>query len=388
MTALTSPLAAPELARLPEVTAALATTAAEYDRTGAFPRAGIHAVHEAGLLTATVGAEFGGPGGGLGELTRVLLALGAGDPSVALIASMTLLPHAFAPRRPWVGAEVYQQILHESADRPTLLNHARVEPELGSPARGGLPATIARRTAGGWSVSGRKRFVTGADGLSYFLVWAGTDETPARVGTFVVPAGSPGIEVVRTWHQLGMRASGSHDVVFTDVEIPADNLVDITDGGAGAQQDNLAGGAVHVPVTAIYVGVARAAQRVFHRFAHERVPANLGRPVATTDRFKQAAGEIEVLLTGAENLLLGVADRIDRGEAVPGTVGLGAKVLAVRQATAAVGTAVRLLGNPGLSADLGLERHFRDVQSAGVHAPQEDTALTVIGASALAADAP
>jgi alkylation response protein AidB-like acyl-CoA dehydrogenase len=48
-----------------------------------------------------------------------------------------------------------------------------------------------------------------------------------------------------------------------------------------------------------------------------------------------------------------------------------------------VQTALRLLGNPGLSQDNPLERHFRDIQSAAVHAPQEDTALITIGRATL-----
>lgn len=380
-------LPAPALDRLDQVTAALAATAGEYDRSGAFPHAAIQVVHEAGLLTAGVDPRFGGRGVNSTELATILLALGKGDPSVALIAAMTMLPHAFQQRQLW-PEDLYARVLAESAERPTLLNNARVEPDLGSPARGGLPATLARRTGTGWSVSGRKRFVTGAEGLSYFLVWAATDEETPRVGTFVVPGRSPGIEILPTWQQLGLRASGSHDVSFTEVEIPQENVLGITEYGARAEQDNLAGGGVHVLVSALYLGVARAAQEYVHTFAHERVPSNLGRPLATTDRFKQTAGEIETLLSTAEQLVFGVADRLDRGLAVPGAEALAAKVVAVRHVTTAVQTGLRLLGNPGLAQANPLERHFRDIQSAGVHAPQEDTSLLTIGAAVLAAAAP
>jgi alkylation response protein AidB-like acyl-CoA dehydrogenase len=373
----------PALEDLAAVTAALARTAAEFDRTGDFPTDGVRAVHDAGLLTATVAPAYGGAGVGVRDTTRLLAALGAGDPSVALISAMTIFAHAKQARRPYWPEDLYRQVLAESGTRPTLLNAARVEPELGSPARGGLPATTARRTAAGWSISGRKRFVTGAAGLSYFLVWAGTDEPVPRVGTFAVPGGSQGVRVQDDWNQLGLRASGSHDVVFEEVEIPAANLVEATTSGSGAQQDNLALGGINVPQAAMYVGVARAAQAYFHRFARERVPTNLGRPVASTDRFRQAAGEIEMLLSSAEEVLLSVADRLDRGEQVPAGMALGARVLANRHAVAAVGVAVRLMGNPGLSRDSPLERHFRDVQCAGIHAPQEDTALLAIGRTVL-----
>lgn len=369
-------------AALARVTEALAATAAEYDRTAAFPQAGVAAVHAAGLLTAGVPAELGGPGAGLTDLSRILEALGRGDPSVALISAMTLLPLTFRSRRPWPAA-LYARVLTESRLRPTLLNNARVEPELGSPARGGLPATTARRTADGWSLTGAKRFVTGAEGLRWFLVWATTDEPERRVGTFAVPADAPGIRVEPVWRQLGLRASGSHDVTFTDVPVASDDVLDLAPYGAAAEQDNLAAGAVHALLTSLYLGVARAAQERVHAFAHSRVPANLGRPVATTDRFKLAAGEIETLISTAEQLIRSVTERLDAGRPVPGPEALAAKVVAVRQLQAAVQTGVRLLGNPGLAQADALERHFRDIQSAGVHAPQEDTALLAIGAHAL-----
>ncbi|MEU4238234.1 acyl-CoA dehydrogenase family protein [Actinoplanes sp. NPDC026619] len=132
--------------------------------------------------------------------------------------------------------------------------------------------------------------------------------------------------------------------------------------------------------------MARAAQDWFHRFAHDRVPANLGRQIATTERFKAAAGEIEALLSTAERLLLDATARFDAGTPPPDA--LAARVIAGRHAVAAVTLATRLLGNPALSRDNPLERHFRDVQSALVHAPQEDVALQALGTAALAAAAP
>ncbi len=388
MTATTHPTVVPyDSRRLGEVTEALASTAAENDRTAAFPWAGITAVHEAGLLTATVGSRYGGAGIGFADLARALQAMGQGDPSTALIASMTLFPHAMQARQPHWPEDLYARVLAESTQGPVLLNNARVEPDLGSPARGGLPATTARRTASGWLISGAKRFVTGSEGLRYFLVWAGTDEPQPRVGTFIVPGNTPGIDIVDTWHQVGLRASSSHDVVFTDVEVPSENVIGAAERGPKAEQNNLEGGPIHLPQAALYLGVARAAQAYFHRFAHERIPSNLGRPVATTDRFKQVAGEIEAQLSTAEQLVYSLTEAIDRGRPVVATTALAAKVIATRNAVAAVHLALRTLGNPGLSQDAPLERHFRDIQSAGVHAPQEDTALLGIGAAVLASAA-
>ncbi|MGW4234055.1 acyl-CoA dehydrogenase family protein [Streptomyces sp. NPDC004980] len=376
-----------DLSRLDEVSASLAATAATYDRTGEFPHEPIQLLHETGLLTAGVDPRYGGSGATFTEVAKILLALGRGDPSTALIAGMTIVPHLLQTRSPW-PEELYARVLAESAERPTLLNHARAEPDMGSSTRGGLPATVARRTANGWSIRGRKRFVTGAEGLSYFLVWAATDEPSPRIGNFVIPAGSPGIEVVPTWHQLGMRATGSHEVVFTDVEIPAEYVHELDEPGAAPAPGTLPGSITLLLSSSLYLGVARAAQSYVTAYGHERVPSTLGRPLATTDRFRQVAGEIETLLTSAEQLIFGVADRVDRGLPVRGADALASKVVVVRHVTTAVQAGLRLLGNPGLAQANPLERHFRDIQSVGVHAPGEDAALQAVGATALAVGAP
>lgn len=355
----------------------LAENAPEADRTGRFPWAGINAVHDSGLLASTVGTRHGGDGATLYDAGEILAALGRGDPSVALISAMTIFSHLAQAQKAHWPEELYHRLLAEGRQRPLLLNAARVEPELGSPARGGLPATLARRTANGWSITGRKRFVTGAHGLTHFLVWAHTDETPARVGTFVVPSGLPGIEVIENWNSLGMRATGSHDVEYTNVEIPLENVFELVDPSV-AQQDNRGHAAITLALTAIYLGVAEAAQAAFIRFAHERVPTNLGHPIARTERIVTLSGEIDLLVSGAREIIfdalktgLGNAERLIR-----------ARIIAGRQLRDAVQIAVRGLGNPGLGSDLGLERHFRDIQAVLVHAPQEDTCISILGRAA------
>ncbi|SEM07440.1 acyl-CoA dehydrogenase family protein [Xaviernesmea oryzae] len=355
----------------------LAEAAPEADRSGAFPWAGMRAVHQSGLLESTVATRYGGAGANLAQTARLLAELGRGDPSVALISAMTLFTHlGQAVKGHWPEA-LYKDLLAQAKHGPLLLNAARVEPELGSPARGGLPATRARRTTHGWSITGRKRFVTGAHGLTHFLVWAHTDEVSARVGTFVVANGLPGITVIDTWNSLGMRASGSHDVVFIDVEVPEDHVIDLTPAGV-AEQDNRGHAAITLALTALYVGVAEAAQAAFNRFVHERVPSNLGRPIAQTERILALSGEIDLLIGSARQIIFDALD----APAASAELLIRARLLAGRHLRDAVQNAVRGLGNPGLGAECGLERHFRDIQAVLVHAPQEDTAIALLGRAA------
>ena len=86
----------------------------------------------------------------MAQTAAILHALGRGDPSVALITAMTLLQHAAQARQETWPAALYAEVVAESVSRPVLINALRVEPELGTPARGGCrpPRPAGCRAAG------------------------------------------------------------------------------------------------------------------------------------------------------------------------------------------------------------------------------------------------
>jgi alkylation response protein AidB-like acyl-CoA dehydrogenase len=385
----TATLPAPGYTRLPDVTATLATHAPTHDRDATFPHQSIAAVHAAGLLTATVARRHGGPGAGLADTVRILKALGAGDPAVALVTAMTLFTHAAEARTPSWPAPVYGELLTESAQGPALVNALRVEPDLGSPVRGGLPATTARRATVGnsgnsdWELTGHKIFSTGAVALRWMAVWARTDEDPVRVGAFLVRTDSPGIEIRPTWNHLGLRASRSDDVLFDTVRVPAGSVAGLAEPGADGGRDVIGGAWNSLGLTALYLGVARTAQRWLTGFLHERVPSALGAPLSSLPRFQSAVGEIEVRLAGAERLVTALAEAVDDGDETAAAEAGGAKVLGTRAAISSVEQAVALIGNNGLTQDNPLQRHLRDVLCARVHTPQDDSVLLTAGRTAL-----
>lgn len=389
MTATTEPVALgiPDLsaAALAQVTTEIAATAAEYDRNGAIPVRGLEVAHRAGLLTATVAARYGGPQVGLIDAARILVALGEGDPSVALLAANNFAVHqAQAAQSHW-PAEYYADLLRRSAAGPALVNTVRAEPELGAPARGGLPATTLTRAGDGWILSGHKAYATGGTALAYHVVWAtvvepGGDAERPRVGHVLVPADRPGITWIQTWDHLGLRASNTHDVVYRDVELPLDAFVEIPRGADGIYRDPAATpGVASFGHPALYIGVARAARTAFAEYALERVPAALGRPIASTERIQSVAGEIDIQIATAETLLFGALLRAEHGDTEHLRQLPLLKVAIARAAVAAVNTAVSALGNPALTRHRPFERHLRDVLCVRVHPPQEDAALLAAG---------
>ncbi|ETA03372.1 hypothetical protein CcI6DRAFT_01088 [Frankia sp. CcI6] len=280
---------------------------------------------------------------------------------------MTVFQHVRQARDPFWPDDLYRTMIADSLTRPVLLNAVRAEPELGAPVRGGLPATKIRRTADGWVLTGHKGYATSSEGLSYHLAWAATEDDDPLLGHAIVPADSPGIRIVRTWDHFGLRASSTHDVIYTDVEIPTGNFRGVP---RSAQPADTSLAAVTIGATALYVGAARAAQEFFVRFANERVPTSLGRPIATTERIQTIAGEIEAQLVAAEEVAFGVARRFDEGAPDAAERAVLAKPLVARAAITAVQTAVAAIGNPGLTRHNPLERHLRDVHCVRVHPPR------------------
>ena len=109
------------------------------------------------------------------------------------------------------------------------------------------------------------------------LVSAATENDPdgQRVGSFLVPGQSLGVEVRETWDHLGMRATVSHDVLFHEVTLPLDHVAALrVPGGPPSPRDTRR---ANVMIAALYLGVARAARDWLVRYLNERAPSKPGR---------------------------------------------------------------------------------------------------------------
>ncbi len=367
----------------------IAATAPAHDRDASFPHDSLQHLRAAGLLALSVPRQYGGQEIGLREATALVTSVGSACASTALVLAMQCLQHNGIARNPRWPAHLRERVARTAVQDGALINALRVEPALGTPARGGLPATIARRTPDGWSLSGHKIYATGIPGLTWLLVWARTDDPEPLVGTWLVPAQSAGLRVVETWDQLGLRASGSHDAIFENVTVPADHAVDIRRPREWAERDPAVAGWNALLISSVYNGVAHAARDWLRGFLHSRVPANLGASLATLPRMQEALGAIEGRLLVNTRLIAGAAAEIDAGTQMSGaqmpdtnTINL-IKTAVSDNAIAAVEQAVQLGGNHALSRANPLERHLRDVLCARIHTPQPDMAHLAAGRASL-----
>jgi len=373
--------ALPDLdAILPQLTAQFAATAEAHDRDSSFPFENFTALHEAGLLALTAPTELGGLGADLPTALKVIQAVAYGEPATALVLVMQYLFHGSLHGRAGWPDHLKALVVDDAVRSGGLINALRVEPELGTPARGGLPATVARHTPEGWRLSGRKIYSTGSPALTWMVVWARTDEETPRVGGWLVHRDTPGWRIDETWDHTGLRASGSHDVIFEDALVPEDRALSPQPLGGPPHIDPNFASWSSVLQSAIYDSVARAARDWFVQWLLDRKPANLGASLATLPRFQELVGGIDALLLQNRVLLSAAAE----GRLRPAEASL-VKHLVTENAIAAVEKAIAASGNPGLSRHNPLQRHYRDVLCGRIHTPQSDVILTGAGKSAFAA---
>jgi alkylation response protein AidB-like acyl-CoA dehydrogenase len=359
--------------------------ASRHDREASFPVEGLAELARNGYLSLVVPRVLGGEGATVAEMVLGNLELAKGDASLGLVVAM----HGALLGRVR-DAEVWPAARFERIGRVVatatggLINSLASEPEMGSPSRGGLPATTATRTAAGWLLNGRKTFSSGAPVLRWGVVSAAVHrgQDDPYLGSFLIPLDTAGVRVEPTWDSLGMRATCSHTLVFEDVQVDADAEVP----RAVSSEDSLPHErAWSLSVAAVYLGVAEAARDVAVQFARERKPSALkGKSIASLPHIRERAGRLDLLLFEARALLVGTARAWDAEPSAGMEAALAAaKVVTANNAVAVAEEAMRLVGGSSMDRASPLERHYRDVRGGLHHPPQDDAALSLFAREAL-----
>lgn len=362
-------------ARLATLSAVLAETAERHDQSGAFPHENFRLLHEHGLLALTVPSELGGGGADLVRAQHVISAVAKGEPSTALILVMQYLQHSRLQESKSWPHDLRLRVAEEAVRDGALINALRVEPDLGTPARGGLPATTARRTAEGWRISGSKIYSTGSHGLTWYSVWARSDDQDPLVGAWLVHKNTPGVRIVEDWDHLGMRATCSHEVIFEDALVPLEHAVSVSPWSAPKAELDASGLLwMSVLLSSVYDAIAHSARDWLVSWLEQRKPSNLGAALSTLPRLQETVGHIDTLLFANRNLLDSAAQGL-----TPAVHAAQIKYLVTGNAIRAVELAIEAAGNPGLSRKNPLQRHYRNVLCGRVHTPQNDAVLAGVG---------
>lgn len=320
--------------------------------------------------------QHGGIGASLQECVAAQIELAQGNASLAMVAAMQLQIFGFQSEvRNW-PEEIFSRLTSLSVDKGALFNSAASEPELGSPSRGGIFHTRAERVPekDQLRINGRKTWVTGGKHLTYLLVRLDLDGEPSVV---IVPNHLEGLSWEPTWHDsLSLRASESDDVLFKDVLVPRDNHIIPT------EKDEPPNLWFPMMLASVYLGVAVGARNQIIKFALERIPSALGKPIAALPSIQRQIGELDIPLQAAQSLLLNVAakwnpDEFSQRDYYPQVA--GAKQFAVTIANQTTESALKIAGGRSLTSQYPFERYFRDVRAGMMQPPSGDAAYELVG---------
>jgi alkylation response protein AidB-like acyl-CoA dehydrogenase len=235
---------------------------------------------------------------------------------------------------------------------------------------------------GGYRVTARKVFCSGAPAGGLLVTTARFDDPVAgpTVLHFPVAFGSPGVSVQDTWHTMGMRATGSHDVLLEDVFVPEGAVSLRRPQGKWHPFYNVVCAVALPLIMSVYLGIAEAAHGLGVEVARKR----------QDDASPYLVGEMTDSLVTAQLAVQGMID-LCADYTFPPTVET-ASALLTRKAIAAGATietvekTMEVAGGRSFFRSAGLERLFRDVQGARYHPLPEKAQQRFTGRLALGLD--
>ncbi|MER2126704.1 acyl-CoA dehydrogenase family protein [Solibacillus sp.] len=340
--------------------------AQQIDEASVFPFGNFKKLREIGYTKITLPKEFGGEGFSLYDTILLHETVASYCGSTGLAASWTIQNVGEIFENQYWDEETLAWFGEEVKNGATV-NRAVSEFAMGSPVRGGRPATSAKREGDSYLINGRKNYTSGAPDLDYFLVAAWIEDDD-HLGFFLVPKTATGVSVENTWDVASMRGTGSDDLVLQNVRVAASSLVEIPSYSTGFK---LNGWLLLIPAT--YLGIAQAARDYAVKFATEHSPNSIQGTIADLPNVQTLIGEMDLALTNARFTIYGVAELYKdptKKSTIINEVNI-AKHVVTNMAIEVVDKAMRLVGAKSLQRSNPLQRYYRDVR-AGLHNPPMD----------------
>lgn len=346
--------------------------AADWDRESRFPREALSEMAELGFLGMLVPDTWGGCDTGYVAYALALEEIAAGDGACSTIMSVHNSVGC-VPIARFGTDEQKERFLTPLASGEMLGAFALTEPQAGSDASD--LRTRARRDGEHYVINGAKQFITSGSQAGLVLVFAVTDPAAGKKGisAFLVPTDTPGYQVVRVEHKLGLHASDTCQLQFDEVRVPAAYRLGEEGEGYRIALANLEGGRIGIAAQA--VGMARAAFDYARDYARERQA--FGKPIvehqAVAFRLADMATEIAV----ARQMVLHAAALRDAGRPALTEASM-AKLFASEMAERVCSAALQTLGGYGYLNDYPLERIYRDARICQIYEGTSDIQRLVI----------
>jgi alkylation response protein AidB-like acyl-CoA dehydrogenase len=339
----------------------IADAAAEHDAAEEFPKEVWKKACELGFVGAFINEEYGGPGLGFTEYAIIMEEFWRVDGGCG-----NMILTAF-------GAEVIQEFgteeqkmmyLPKIPSGEFIMGTAITEADAGSDMLAGT--TTALKEGDEYVINGSKMFITNGTFADFLLVFAVTDPNGNRYkkhSFFIVETDRPGFEATKLKGKMGIRASETSELSFTNVRIPKKNLLGEVEN-EGFKQVMYLFNINRVIAGASGLGAAQGAFEKAVNYVQKR--KQFGKTLGSFQGVQFMIAEMAAKIEVARNTLYKACWLIDSGKFDPKVIAI-AKLFCGEMAVQVVNEALQLHGGYGYLSEYGVERHYRDVKIVEIY---------------------
>ena len=348
--------------------------AAQYDESGEFPWPIVKVLAESDLCGIYIPEEYGGTGGGVTELVIATEELSKACGGIALAFAATAL--GTYPILLYGNEEQKKKYLPDLAKGKKLTAFAITEAEAGSDA--GNMQTTAKKEGNYYILNGTKQWITNGGEAEIYTVFAMTDKSKGARGAsaFIVEKGTPGFDFGKKENKMGIRASATRELVFTDCKVPKENVLGREGMGliiAIRTFDSSRPG-----VAAQAVGIAQGAFDLALKYSHER--RQFGQLISSFQGIQFMLADMATEIEAARALVLSVARMIDSGAKDVSGASAMAKLYASDVAMKVTTDCVQIYGGYGYMKDYPIEKYMRDAKITQIYEGTNQIQRSIIAA--------
>lgn len=356
---------------------AVAPIAAEIDRAHRFPEELIPQLAELNLLGVPYPEEVGGAGAD--NLSYVLVI----EELARVCASTAVVVSAHTSLGTWpiyqFGTEAQKEkYLSKLASGEWLGAFALTEPGAGTDAAAGKTTAVLEGDE--WVLNGSKIFITNGGYADVYVVTAMTDPSKGTKGisAFIVEKNAPGFTVGEKEHKLGIKASSTTPLYFSDCRIPKDAILGEPGQGFKIAMQTLDGGRIGIAAQAL--GIAQGALDAAVKYAKERV--QFGKPIANQQAIQWMIADMATQIDAARFLVYRAAWNKDNGLPYSKEAAM-AKLYASEAASFVANKAIQIHGGYGYTENYPVERALRDAKITEIYEGTSEVQRMVIAGSVL-----
>jgi alkylation response protein AidB-like acyl-CoA dehydrogenase len=344
----------------------IAPVAAEFDARAEFPLENIREMGQLGLMGVEVPEEYGGAGMDPIAYVLAMIEIAAADAATSTVMSVnnSLFCHGILKHG---NEEQKQKYVRAIATGEAIGAYALTEPQSGSDASA-MHTRATKNANGDWVINGKKSWITSGPVARYIVLFAiSTPGIGAKgVSAFIIDTQLPGFHAGKTEPKLGIRASATCEIEFTDYVLPKENLLGEEGKGFSIAMGVLDAGRIGIASQA--VGIARAAYEATLQWSRDRKA--FGQPIGTFQMTQSKIADMKCKLDAATLLTLRAAWAKGEAEKHGGRFGTEAAVAKLTASEAAMWIAhqaVQIHGGMGYSKEMPLERYFRDAKITEIY---------------------